>query len=158
VDFDVVLDNLKKLRENCKKSWEYLSIVAKHDSTKQLKSKYVIKSSIEYYPRYTVLLNFMSPICFKTEETSGFNFVCHLTSNLWTSRKKCVFLCTDILCADTTGRTCRSTGRKCKWTERFGKLYANQSEWKGVFVLLEWTFCKELAKLNAVFFPGWASF
>ncbi|KAJ7370554.1 formin y 2 domain containing [Desmophyllum pertusum] len=39
VDFDVVLDNLKKLRENCKKSWEYLSIVAKHDSTKQLKSK-----------------------------------------------------------------------------------------------------------------------
>lgn len=39
VDFEVVLDNLKKLRENCKKSWEYLSIVAKHDSTKQLKSK-----------------------------------------------------------------------------------------------------------------------
>jgi len=39
VDFDVVLDNLKKLRENCKKSWEYLSVVAKHDSTKQLKSK-----------------------------------------------------------------------------------------------------------------------
>ena len=42
VDFDVVLDNLKKLRENCKKSWEYLSVVAKHDSTKQLKSKWVI--------------------------------------------------------------------------------------------------------------------
>ena len=39
VDFDVVLDNLKKLRENCKKSWEYLSIVAKHDSAKQFKSK-----------------------------------------------------------------------------------------------------------------------
>ena len=39
VDFEVVLDNLKKLRENCKKSWEYLSVVAKHDSTKQLKSK-----------------------------------------------------------------------------------------------------------------------
>lgn len=41
VDFDVVLDNLKKLRENCKKSWEYLSIVAKHDSAKQFKSKWV---------------------------------------------------------------------------------------------------------------------
>ncbi|KXJ05060.1 FH1/FH2 domain-containing protein 3, partial [Exaiptasia diaphana] len=39
VDFDIVAENLKKLKENCKKSWEYLSIVAKHDSTKQLKSK-----------------------------------------------------------------------------------------------------------------------
>jgi hypothetical protein len=39
VDFDIVAENLKKLKENCKKSWEHLSIVAKHDSTKQLKSK-----------------------------------------------------------------------------------------------------------------------
>ncbi|EDO36709.1 predicted protein [Nematostella vectensis] len=39
VDFEVVAENLKNLKENCKRSWEHLSVVAKHDSTKQLKSK-----------------------------------------------------------------------------------------------------------------------